>query len=1182
VVAVAAARYHAMAVEVDGTVHAWGGEGSDSQGVSAIPAGLNNVKDVAAGETISIVLRHTGEVVSWGPEYTTHADTPASLAGVTVEAISAGNHHGLALTDGGEVVAWGQNYSGQSTVPGGLADIVAVAGGGWHSMALRDDGTVAAWGYNGYGQTDVPAGLDDVIAIAAGDYHCLALRENGTIVAWGWNLNGQTDIPAGLDEVLAVEAADQRSLALRQDGSVVAWGINNHWGQGDVPVDLGPALAITAGGYHNLAIVSPAVPPPGTPLGYIPKGDQWRFWDRGSEPVGSWTIEHYGDSTWGSGPAELGYGDGDEATEVSFGPDPSDKYITTYFRRSFPAASPRIVAELDAWLLYDDGAVVYLNGTEVARINMPADPVGNDTEASSAVPNNAIAAFSIDPGLLIEGKNLVAVEVHQVSRTSSDLSFDFELIGTAGAPPPTPPAGSLDESFVGTLEGAGTVLALARQPADDKILVGGYFTGISGGSRAHLARLEPDGALDATFVPAEPDALVREVQSLSTGDVLIGGNFLRIGGSIRPGVAKLDADGNHIGSFFPEIGEPAYMDALLEQADGQLLLTGWFSGYGTPSGHRLGRFDPTIGSFDLSFDSPAANNSIFCLALQPDEMILAGGGFTTIHGVARSGVARLHPDGNLDETFNQGSGVIAHVRAMALQSDGKIVIGGDVYNVHGVQTHNIARLNADGSLDAGFHLPLLDLGRVNAVAVQPDGRILVAGDFRTVDGLDYVGIVRLHPDGTVDPSFDPGGGIEGVDAEIHAMLLLPDGDILIGGEFSSYDGVPVNGLARINGGTGSAATPFVVRGIEERTVELVVTPPGGTSVHAVEDQLPETWSAVAITHGGVFDALTGKVKFGPFHDDTPRTLRYRLVPGPRADGVFLLSGEGSADGVNSAVAGESEVVVSGRHPADLYPADWMMEQHEVTAYATAWRAGAAWPEDPNPIPMNYVTRAAVLWRKGECYEIDGQRPGPPNWWVPCGPPAANNPSSEDKDDAEATVDRRVSGSFVPGETVVVTIHVVPPADMSAWALEDVVPEGWSAANVSHQGEVDAVHGMLKWGPFTDDQARELSYELISPAGADSEVTFAGSVSFDGLSAVVNGVQETSPTCRIVSFETMPDGRLSFDIRGLESSSFGIESSVDLLNWSPLETVTSIDGRIEFSDPESAAGKRFYRLRLVTE
>ncbi len=164
----------------------------------------------------------------------------------------------------------------------------------------------------------------------------------------------------------------------------------------------------------------------------VPRGAVWRYLDDGSDPGPAWTAPAFDDSAWSVGPAELGYGEGDEATVVSFGPNPSDKHPATYFRHRFTVAQPGRIARLSLELLRDDGAVVYLNGTEVARSNLVPGPLPADglalRDVDGAEEGHAFP-FEIDPRLLVAGDNLLAVELRQASPASDDLSFDLELTG---------------------------------------------------------------------------------------------------------------------------------------------------------------------------------------------------------------------------------------------------------------------------------------------------------------------------------------------------------------------------------------------------------------------------------------------------------------------------------------------------------------------------------------------------------------------------------------------------------------------------------------------------------------------------------------------------------------------------------------------------------------------------------
>ena len=171
----------------------------------------------------------------------------------------------------------------------------------------------------------------------------------------------------------------------------------------------------------------------GSEVTWIPKGSTWRYLDTGVDPGVSWRSPGFDDSGWKSGKGILGYGDAGQATTVGFGSNANAKHITTLFRLKFNVADPASVTALLCQVLRDDGVVVWLNGVQAARDNLPEGEVTFTTLASSAiggVDETTYFDFRPDPALLKTGENTLAVEVHQNAGSSSDLSFDLALMGT--------------------------------------------------------------------------------------------------------------------------------------------------------------------------------------------------------------------------------------------------------------------------------------------------------------------------------------------------------------------------------------------------------------------------------------------------------------------------------------------------------------------------------------------------------------------------------------------------------------------------------------------------------------------------------------------------------------------------------------------------------------------------------
>lgn len=158
----------------------------------------------------------------------------------------------------------------------------------------------------------------------------------------------------------------------------------------------------------------------------VAAGSTWRYLDDGSDQGTVWRSRTFDDATWADGAAQLGFGDGDEVTVLANG------QITYYFRQSFDVSDPAAIEELRLRLVRDDGAVVYLNGVELARSNMPAGEVTSQTPASTTLSGSAESAWvelDVAASGLVAGRNVLAVEIHNASRNSSDVSFDLELVG---------------------------------------------------------------------------------------------------------------------------------------------------------------------------------------------------------------------------------------------------------------------------------------------------------------------------------------------------------------------------------------------------------------------------------------------------------------------------------------------------------------------------------------------------------------------------------------------------------------------------------------------------------------------------------------------------------------------------------------------------------------------------------
>ncbi len=261
-------------------------------------------------------------------------------------------------------------------------------------------------------------------------------------------------------------------------------------------------------------------------------------------------------------------------------------------------------------------------------------------------------------------------------------------------------------------------------------------------------------------------------------------------------------------SFNPGADHP--VRTVVVQADGKVVVGGDFTMLGgggdgnTPRSH-LGRLNPD-GSLDTAYD-PGVNNLVADLLLQPDGKLLVGGGFTMLGGggtgtTMRNSLGRLNANGTLDTTFDPdvlgNSGLNGLVNALALQSDGKILVAGSFTTLAGAPRSNLGRLNADGTIDATFN-PFVSGGEVDDVAVQADGKIVVGGFFTSLGApFEHPFIGRLNADGTIDSTFNASVDSNGFSVNVLKLGIQADGKILVGGNFRNANGEPRNDLARFD------------------------------------------------------------------------------------------------------------------------------------------------------------------------------------------------------------------------------------------------------------------------------------------------------------------------------------------------------------------------------------------------
>jgi|GEM_PF-2175256 len=329
-----------------------------------------------------------------------------------------------------------------------------------------------------------------------------------------------------------------------------------------------------------------------------------------------------------------------------------------------------------------------------------------------------------------------------------------------------------------------SITAVARQ-TDGKLLIGGSFGTVNRVGRLFLARLNVDGSLDTSFNPA-PSGVVNRIVLQADGKILIGGSFVAVSGFTTARIARINEDGSVDTSFSAQLPGRCFAIAV-QPGDSKIVVGG--EGY-------LERLEVN-GSSDPSFNRlvPGGGTStVHDIALQPDTKILASGSFTILGSHQQLNVARITATGNVDSaTFDPR--VNGTVYTMALHPDGRILIGGDFGTVDTNPRPKLARLDPDGSIDSSFNLqPEIINGSIYDLVLLPSGEIYAAGDaiFIPSSGAVSVNLGKIDASGNVDGTFDPR-----VQGAVSEALVQPDGRLVLVGDFRSVNGSIRTYIARL-------------------------------------------------------------------------------------------------------------------------------------------------------------------------------------------------------------------------------------------------------------------------------------------------------------------------------------------------------------------------------------------------
>jgi uncharacterized delta-60 repeat protein len=432
-------------------------------------------------------------------------------------------------------------------------------------------------------------------------------------------------------------------------------------------------------------------------------------------------------------------------------------------------------------------------------------------------------------------------------------------------------------------DGSGQAEVIVPQP-DGKVLVGGWFKfykGVAVASKQGFIRLNADFTVDTTFMTnlgtgftSTNNVVIRNIIVQPDGSIVVAGGFITFNGTEANGLVRLTSTGTKDTSFINTrsqlinngsivrrsdgkfisnstfagtdittiipINTNGQIDTSISemqlnsnglsfpndvkvQSDGKILVAGDYQKFQWPNSYTVYpnfvRFNSSSGeSVSLQIDTAFMANLgtgvggfVLSIALQQDGKILLGGGFTSINGTTCNRVARINQDGTLDTLFNSNIGTAANntVRKIVVQPDGKIIVAGSFTNFNGSTINRIVRLNSNGTTDSSFSTNIGSgaSGNVLNAIVQSNGGIVLTGSFASFAGVTCGRIARLTSSGTLDTAFRTNTGT-GSSVDILAVAEQSDGKVLLGGEFSTFNAVAAPRLIRLNS-DGTRDTAFV-------------------------------------------------------------------------------------------------------------------------------------------------------------------------------------------------------------------------------------------------------------------------------------------------------------------------------------------------------------------------------------
>jgi uncharacterized delta-60 repeat protein len=464
-----------------------------------------------------------------------------------------------------------------------------------------------------------------------------------------------------------------------------------------------------------------------------------------------------------------------------------DTTFTTNTGTAFESSVNSIAIQSDGKIIIG-GDFENFNGTTVnhiVRLNSDGTRDTTFTTNTGTAFESSVNSIAIQSdGKIICGGSFITFNgttVNHIVRLNSDGTTDATFVTNTGT-------GS-----------NGVVNSIAIQ-TDGKILIGGWFTAFNGTAN-RIVRLNSDGTKDTLTIGSGFNNEIRSIAIQSDGKIIIGGNFSAFNGTSANFILRLNSDGTRDTSFSTATGVNSTVFSVAIQSDGKVICGGAFTSLQNAIVNRIGRLNSN-GTRDTSMViSSGFDNSVLSIAIQPDSKIICGGSFTIFNVTTVNRIVRLNSDGTRDTTFttNTGTAFDSTIQSIAIQPDGKIIVVGQFLSFNFASANRIARLNPNGTLDTTFvtNTGTGFNGTTRTIAVQSDGKIIIGGDFNSFNGAPVNRIVRLNSDGTRDTTFSVNAGAA-FNSSVNSIVIQSDGKIICGGGFTTFNGTAVSCIVRLN------------------------------------------------------------------------------------------------------------------------------------------------------------------------------------------------------------------------------------------------------------------------------------------------------------------------------------------------------------------------------------------------